>query len=273
MVNRVIRDDPSKGDMHNRQGLTPTLLWEALTDYDMWPIYLIGLSWQIPVTPVTAYLTLIIKGEGFDTFETNLLTIPAYVLFLIQLIFWTWVSEKINNRFLIILFSQIWVLPLLVALELLPKGDPWVKYTLSIMLVGYPYVHAILVAITSRNAGSVRTRTVGSALYNMCVQASSVIASNIYRTDDAPLYRKGNKILLGIVAWNFVIIIASKFYYIKRNQQKATQWDAKSTAEKDEYLSTTKDEGNKRLATPFGSQIKRLLLTLLHSRLDFRFAH
>ena len=35
------------------------------------------------------------------------------------------------------------------------------------------------VAMTSRNAGSVRTRTVGSALYNMCVQTSNIISSNV----------------------------------------------------------------------------------------------
>ena len=33
--------------------------------------------------------------------------------------------------------------------------------------------------MTSRNAGSVRTRTVGSALYNMCVQTGSIISSNV----------------------------------------------------------------------------------------------
>lgn len=33
--------------------------------------------------------------------------------------------------------------------------------------------------MTSRNAGSVRTRTVGSALYNMCVQTSNIISSNV----------------------------------------------------------------------------------------------
>lgn len=35
MVNRVIRDDPSKGDMHNRQALSFKALWYSLTDYDM----------------------------------------------------------------------------------------------------------------------------------------------------------------------------------------------------------------------------------------------
>lgn len=131
--------------MHNRQGISLTLLWEALTDYDMWPIYLLGLTWGIPQQPTSSYLTLILKGLGFDTFESNLLTIPAYVLFLLQLIFWTWVSEKINNRFLIVLFCQIYMLPILIALEVIPAStNAWGKYVLSILMVGYPYVHAII---------------------------------------------------------------------------------------------------------------------------------
>jgi len=180
MVNRIIRDDPSKGDMHNRQAVTPKLLFYSLWDYDMWFIYLLGLTWLIPPNPATAYLTLNLKSLGFGTFETNLLTIPAYVIFILNLLFWTWVSEKINQRFLIGFIAQIWNLPLLIALEVLPaNASPWSRWAVSVLLVGSPYAHAIIVAITSRNAGSVRTKTVASAMYNMCVQASSIIASNV----------------------------------------------------------------------------------------------
>lgn len=44
-----------------------------------------------------------------------------------------------------------------------------------------------------------------------------------------------------------------KGYYIWRNKTRERIWNAMSDGEKDEYLRTTKDEGNKRL--------------------DFRFAH
>jgi hypothetical protein len=84
LVTRVVRDDPSKGDMHNRQAITFRKFWRTLTDYDMWPLYAIGLTWSIPFTPPTAYLTLILKSLGFSTFQTNLLTIPSSVLFIIQ---------------------------------------------------------------------------------------------------------------------------------------------------------------------------------------------
>jgi hypothetical protein len=201
MVNRILRDDPSKGaascsqdrlsdpkintaagDMHNRQAVTPKLLWQSLLDWEMWPVFLIGLSFLIPNYPATAYLTLNLKSLGFSTFHTNLFTIPAYVLFIVNLLFWTWVSEKTNQRFITGLLSQIWSLPLLVALEVLPASSShWVKWALSVLLVDAPYVHAINVAITSRNAGSVRTRTVASALYNMFIQVSSIIGSNVSR--------------------------------------------------------------------------------------------
>ena len=125
-------------------------------------------------------MTLTLRQLGFDVFETNLLTIPASALFIIQLIFWTWVSEKINNRLLIVLVTQLWLMPLLIALDLIPlSATRWANYAVSALLIGYPYCHAILVAITSRNAGSVRTRTVGSALYNMFVQAGTVVASTV----------------------------------------------------------------------------------------------
>lgn len=130
--------------MHNRQGLTLKLLWASLTDYDLWPLYAISFTLLIPTNPVTAYLTLNLKSLGFDTFETNLLTIPAYVLFLIQLVFWSWISEKINNRMAVVMFYSIWCLPLLLALELLPStASPWSWYALTVLLIGFPYIHSI----------------------------------------------------------------------------------------------------------------------------------
>lgn len=160
-----------------------------------------------------------LKALGFTTFHTNLLTIPAYVLFIINLLALTWLSEKFNERFLLGSISQLWALPLLIALECLPATrSHWVTYVLTILLFAQPYAHAILVAICSRNAGTVRTRTVASALYNMAVQTSSIIGSQIYRTDDKPLYRTGNKALIGIACYNFVLFLAAKLFYVYINR-------------------------------------------------------
>lgn len=183
MVNRVIRDDPSKGSMHNRQAVTLRLFWESLKDYHMWPIYALGLIWMIPTTPAQGYLTLQLRSQGFTTFQTNLLVIPSAVIAIITMISITWIAERTNQRLLWGVGVEFWNLVLLIALEVLPeKSMPWPRWAILTLLVGSPSIHPVVVALTSRNAGSVRTRTVASAFYNISVQLSGIAGANVSST-------------------------------------------------------------------------------------------
>ncbi|RXW22209.1 hypothetical protein EST38_g3632 [Candolleomyces aberdarensis] len=254
-VSRILRDDPTKSDMHNREALTLRKLWRALCDYDLWPLYIIGLLFGIPAAPPAQYLTLSLRNLGFNTFETNLLTIPSSVATIITMWLIAVVSETVHDRAFVSMTEDIWCLPFLIALRLLPNSpNPWVFYGLATALLSYPYTHPIQVGWCSRNAGGVASRTVNASLYNMFVQASGIISSNIYRKDDAPMYRRGNSWLIGICAFNcFILYPGVKAYYIWRNRSRDQIWDAMTSEQKSEYLATTKDRGNRRL--------------------DFRFAH
>jgi hypothetical protein len=60
-------------------------------------------------------------------------------------------------------------------------------------------------------------------------------------------------VLIGICCLNIALFIGAKLYYMWRNKQRDEIWNQMTQAQKEEYLSTTEDKGNKRL--------------------DFRFAH
>ncbi|KAK9476403.1 major facilitator superfamily domain-containing protein [Lipomyces japonicus] len=254
MVNRVLRDDPSKGGMHNRQALNWQEIWKSLTDYDLWPIYMLGMVWWIPVIPVDTYMTLTLRGLGFSTFQSILMVLPEQILQLLTLLLITYAAQTWDNsRCYLGMFSQAWALACLIPLRIFTEQtSKWSKYGVLTVLLGYPSNVAIHLGWTSRNSNSVRTRTLSAALYNMFNQLSVIIAANIYRTDDKPLYHRGNQVLVGVASMNIALCVFVKIYYVYQNKQRDAKWDSLTPEQQDEYRVTTKDEGSRRLDFRFG---------------------
>ncbi|KAK8050844.1 allantoate permease [Apiospora rasikravindrae] len=255
VVNRLLRDDPSKGDMHNRQAITPRRLWNSLCDYDLWPLYILGLVVYIPQSPPSKYITLILKSAGFNTFDTNLLTIPSSFAHIVTLLLLTRLADYVNERSLVSSIQAWWTLPCVIALRWWPGliKDVWGTYAIVTTLLSYPYCHAILVAWTSRNSNNVGTRSVSAAVYNMAVQLGNIMGNFIYRDDDKPLYRRGNGTLVANNVLAIFLFFATKAYYMWRNKQRDAVWDAMTEEERRAYTKDTRLQGSRRL--------------------DFRFAH
>ncbi|KAJ2932226.1 hypothetical protein H1R20_g4867, partial [Candolleomyces eurysporus] len=134
------------------------------------------------------------------------------------------------------------------------SGDSTMRKNIMIWKLDGNGLHSLQVRIPKTELAGLSSRTVNASLYNMFVQASGIISSNIYRKDDAPMYRRGNRWLIGVCAFNcFILYPGVKAYYIWRNRSRDQIWDAMTSEQKSEYLATTKDRGNRRL--------------------DFRFAH
>ncbi|EMG47304.1 hypothetical protein SBY92_002774 [Candida maltosa Xu316] len=255
VVNRVLRDDPTKGSMHNRQGITPKALWKSIIDYNLWPIYAIGLIAYVGYFTFTAYFTLMNKQLGFSTFDTNLLTIPSTVIYVIFLLAITWFSEKMQERAFVCLIAPFYCIPLLGIIRWWPGSGtkPWPSWVLNTLYLGQPYIHAICVSWVSRNSNGVRNRSISAAVYNIFVQLDAIIASNLYRKDDLPFYHRGNMQLFAMTIALIPILLLTKGYYVYMNKKRDEVWNAMTEEEKDDYRNNTTDEGTKRL--------------------DFRFAH
>jgi hypothetical protein len=140
LVNRIIREDPSKSSMHNREPLTPALLWQSMKDFDLWPIYILGLTFQTPMSTPANYLTLSLKALGFDTFKTNLLVIPSKVLHVVTMLGLTYAGEVFGELTLTALIGQLWALPFLIFLNLfdINQINKWGAWGVMTILLSYP---------------------------------------------------------------------------------------------------------------------------------------
>lgn len=149
MVNRVLRDDPTKSSsgwrvttlmvVHNREGLSLEDLWRSLTDFDLWPLYLIGITTFIAPATVGAYFTLTLKSLGFSTLYTNLLIIPSSILTMLGNLSLAYLSNRRKERLGIASIGSWWLLVTLIILVFLPDStSKWGKWAILTVIVGFP---------------------------------------------------------------------------------------------------------------------------------------
>ena len=97
----------------------------------------------IPYSPPSSYLSLILKQLGYSTLQSNLLAIPSQFFFAINMISYTRLSARFNERGIMASLSDVWCLAFLIPLYLLnevstPHYD-WIRYALTTCLISVPY--------------------------------------------------------------------------------------------------------------------------------------
>jgi hypothetical protein len=77
--------------------------------------------------------------SGYSTFQTNLLTIPSSVLFIILNLSLAFASKRFRERVLLSSLSSWWVLVFLIVLITIPDStNKWVKWALLSLITAYP---------------------------------------------------------------------------------------------------------------------------------------
>ncbi|WFD34841.1 hypothetical protein MCUN1_001685 [Malassezia cuniculi] len=255
LVNRILRDDPSKGDMNNRTGVSLSGILACLKEFDLWPVYIIAFFSMIAYQPPTTFLSYILRLMGKSTFESNMLAIPSQALFAINTVWYAWLSTRLREKSLMTSLSCIWVLVCLIAIVVLPKEFTshlnWSRYAILTLITGYPFPLAFLVGWVSQNSFSVRNRTVSLCLLNMSVQVGSIMATRFYTDGEKPFYQNGNIALIAVSAFSILLCILAKLYYIHRNNQKKKIWDRMTPEQQVEYTTTTTSTGPRRLDVMF----------------------
>jgi len=86
------------------------------------------------------YLTLSLRGLGFDTFRTNLLVIPTKVFHVITMLGLTYAAEVRGELTFTALIGQIWAFPFLLFINIVDINEinKWLAWIVMTILLSYP---------------------------------------------------------------------------------------------------------------------------------------
>lgn len=115
-VARVLRDEPQKSSMHNREGLQLKMILRTVANWRLWPVYVLGVLFGIPQGPIQQYLTLSLRNLGFSTLLTQVLSSIQYLGAIFSGIGVVLLSEFLDERALVCMAEDLWVLPFLIAI-------------------------------------------------------------------------------------------------------------------------------------------------------------
>lgn len=94
-----------------------------------------------------------------------------------------------------------------------------------------------------------KKRAITAATYNVIVQIGSLIGSQIYRSDDAPYYYRGNKVLISIAGLSLLTFLVQRQWLIHLNKKKEQEWERLSVQERLTYQNEQGErevDGNRR---------------------------
>lgn len=235
LVNRLLRDNPTKGDCNNRTAVSWRGLWKTVQNVDLWPMYLIGLVCFLAYQPPTTYFSLILSNMGFNTLWSNVLVVPSMVLFMVNVVWLAWLARKLQERSLVTMLMNLWPLPCFIGMICMRQSFhgiyAWERYVLYTLVIGIPYPLPVLVGWVSRNAPSVETRAVSLCFLNMSIQVSSILSTRVYTDGDQPYYTRGNTALATVCGVSVLLCIGVREFYRWRNQKRLQAWEGRAGQE------------------------------------------
>ncbi|RSH82833.1 hypothetical protein EHS25_005823 [Saitozyma podzolica] len=250
-VTRTIRDDPTK-----IKYLTTRVSWndlkDALTDRFVWGHLILTMISLTPGTPLQTYLPTVIKTFNYSTFVANALTAPIYVLQCISMVLLGWHSDRTGDRAFHGLFGAVWFLVGFILLRALPAtSGKGARYVGALVAGSWPQTHSLNIGWMTENTAGVGKRTVASGLIIGAANIYALWSSQIYRSDDSPLFRRGNDINIAFCAAAVVLWLLLKWQYVHANRTRAERTLALSEDERREVEARMEVDGSRGLLFRF----------------------
>ncbi|KAL1960132.1 hypothetical protein VTO42DRAFT_304 [Malbranchea cinnamomea] len=195
---------------------------DALKD---WQVYVgLFMYWGItcPLYGISFFLPSIIKDLGYTSSTAQLLTVPIYITAAVVAVVAAWLSDRHRQRSpFILFFMSLIAIGFIIVLASSGRGVPGVVYFgVFVAVVGiYPAFPGNVTWLSVNLAGDYK-RAAGMAMHIGLGNLAGAMASNFYRSQDAPKYVLGHALELGFCVAGIIAVVIMRVSYQRINRKR-----------------------------------------------------
>lgn len=200
--------------------------FHAIKDWKIYVHMLITIGIYTPLYSFSVFLPTIIStmaskrgGEAFTKEESQLYSVPPYVLACLATILGGYLADKKGQRGIFMIFFCC--LSTLGFVLLISTNDPHVQYLGTFLAAAGIYPNVPMgVAWNGNNIGGSTKRGVGIAMHVGFGNLGGAIAAFAYRAADKPRYYSGHGLLIGTTTMSCFLCIFMTWYLRKENARR-----------------------------------------------------
>ncbi|KAF2464318.1 MFS general substrate transporter [Lindgomyces ingoldianus] len=216
----------AQDDEETKVAQDDTFKWEyvkaAFLDWQIWTN--IWVYWGIvaPLYGISLFLPTIIRALGYTSSTAQLLTVPIYVTASILAIAVAYVSDRYGKRYPFILVCLcIMAVGFIMCISSSTPGVIYAGVFIAACAL-YPAFPGNITWLSNNLAGSTK-RATGQAIQIACGNLAGAMASNFYRSKDAPHYVLGHALELGFIVAGIIALLVLVFSYRRINATREKQ--------------------------------------------------
>ncbi|KAI9482623.1 major facilitator superfamily domain-containing protein [Zychaea mexicana] len=201
--------------------------WErfraVFTDWKTYAFASIQITCMVPIVSLGVFMPSIVRGMGFSNLTAQGMSAPPWVAAAIGMVLVSWYSDRLGERGLHVFFScMLAVVGYLLLIVLVDHG--WVALYVSAIIATFGVFasNPPRVAWNANNFGDPTKKGIAIAFTSSCASIGSVIGGQVYRGDDAPLYKRGHAIALAFIGLSGLLSLLLKYLLRRENKRRET---------------------------------------------------
>ncbi|CAK7212681.1 hypothetical protein SBRCBS47491_001549 [Sporothrix bragantina] len=234
--------------LHNQTGIKNAhqkryQVVEALTDPKVWILVLCVFFHNMTNALQTSFTGLIIKGFGFTTYKTLLMTMPQSAIAAVCCLVVTWFLGSTYGQNTRILLCIVCYLPGVVGTALL-YSIPVTSSTLSVHLFAIYFINtittcaSIIYSLMASNVGGYTKKSIANTMVFIGYSVANIVSPQTFLSREAPRYPTGVAVTLASFCAVILLLVVLYFLYVAENKRRDQEAAGTSPITDDERMRT-----------------------------------